>query len=699
MCTSVAGQVCLVAGLACVLLAGCAGDGVAQSARPGDGVGANDGGVGAAVDASPNGATSTEWDCEHASDAGARTSKPFASRIACVQDFLALAAEPSDFSISGARTVKTVIDRDYGDELYFQNTQSYSIHWLFASEWLSAEHGLSLVSSLGEFNQSEYYLPSRRFLLGSLTHYESSGTWVYELAPYDTADATLIEAAFERVRDHFFLPDALYFHPTSEAQVARAAELDGRVPSVSSDALLAGMNYVPHSLGESYGLVRVGDPAELSPPLTEREILVTERLPVSLPPLLGVVTQQLQPPLAEVTQHGFSRGTPNLTVRDALRRFAEFDGKWVRLNANANALELQEVSEQEAAQWWQRRDVLPAVADVAAPTPELESSEPSQLLPTSTDFSSEQLRELTAGYGSAVAHFAALSRLEGVVVPDAVAVPAHHYERLLQDSGLAEQLTVWAGDEEFVRDAEARQQQLAAFAEQLRNAEFSPGLEAELSAALAVWDGAGAALLPSTTLGAWAAVADPSHSVVYLPDANSSVADAVKSLWAAQWSFAAFEARRELGLDPFTFALGVLVQRVDADAGASGVALTNNPFDMSGMEPCYYVNVQSGQPPLSTAGAEVDQFLIYYGNPNQPASYLHLAGRKGAEAEASPVLSASQSLALARALAAVEGGFAPLYRPELGADPWWAMRVGFRIIEGEGAPVVELSSALPVVRR
>jgi hypothetical protein len=96
----------------------------------------------------------------------------FVAQIGCEADFLALASVPTTTTIPGARSVKTSIDREADGALSFQHSTRFPIHWDFLSEHRSVRQGLAPVSSLAQFNREEYYLPSRRFLLGALTHYE-----------------------------------------------------------------------------------------------------------------------------------------------------------------------------------------------------------------------------------------------------------------------------------------------------------------------------------------------------------------------------------------------------------------------------------------------------------------------------------------------------------------------------------------------
>ena len=92
----------------------------------------------------------------------------FVQVVGCEDDFEALASAPLDVSIPGARSLKTVVDRIGDNEVYFQNSNKYKIHWEFVSEHLSG-NGLPIVPTLAEFNTTEYYSPDRRFVLGALT--------------------------------------------------------------------------------------------------------------------------------------------------------------------------------------------------------------------------------------------------------------------------------------------------------------------------------------------------------------------------------------------------------------------------------------------------------------------------------------------------------------------------------------------------
>ena len=78
----------------------------------------------------------------------------FLPHIGCADDFQALASEPIDANLPGARSVKVVQDHADGDALYFQNSVLYPIHYDFASAHLSGGD-LPIVPQLSDFNTSE----------------------------------------------------------------------------------------------------------------------------------------------------------------------------------------------------------------------------------------------------------------------------------------------------------------------------------------------------------------------------------------------------------------------------------------------------------------------------------------------------------------------------------------------------------------
>ena len=277
-------------------------------------------------------------------------------QIGCEQDFLALASEPLSSSIPGARSVKTSVDREAGFALSFQDSRTYPIHWEFLFNHRSAPQGLPRVPMLAQFNLAEYYLPDRRFLLGALTHYAGADKWVYEIAPYDTADAGMIQAAFERIESRTFSGAQLFFHPTSLNVESAAAALPDDVPRIGTDELFEGLQYQALNVAESVGQLRFVTAAELEfSYIGFRDIVVLDRVPNDIAVTQGIITAEFQTPLSHINVLSRNRGTPNMALAGAMTdpELRGLEGQWVRLEVGATDYLITPVGVAEANAWWE----------------------------------------------------------------------------------------------------------------------------------------------------------------------------------------------------------------------------------------------------------------------------------------------------------------------------------------------------------
>ena len=179
-------------------------------------------------------------------------------------------------------------------------------------------------------------------------------------------------------------------------------------------------------------------------------------------------------------------------------------------------------------------------------------------------------------------------------------------------------------------------------------------------------------------------------------DPRRPVLDAVREVWASVWNFRAFEERTYRSIDHDTVGMALLVHRSFPDEEANGVALTANPFDTSGLEPGFYVNVQlgerfGGQP---EPGVTTDQFIYHYDMPGQPIVFISHSNLVPA---GQTVLTTTQTYELGQALDAIHSHFYETYGPTA-ADPaaWYAMDVEFKFdgLPGE-EPALYIKQARP----
>lgn len=600
----------------------------------------------------------------------------FAEQIGCHEDFEALASQPLDASIPGARSVKTVIDRVDDNRLLFQNSTRYQTHWEFTSAHRSGD-GLPIVPMLAQFSSTEYSSPSRRFVLGSLTHYEGPGVFVYEIAPYDTASAEMVADAYHRIADNLFAGDELYFHPTSTTIESIVADLPDSVKVISTEELFAGVDFQALNVAESYGQLRFITAAELDDSfLSFRDIAVLDTVPNDISVVMGIITSEFQTPLSHVNVLSQNRGTPNMALRDAYdnAELRALEGKWVHLVVTPFDYRLSEVDKSEADAWWDAHKPtavqVPGLDLTATDLRDIEA-----VIDTDTEPLRQAIKTGTRAYGGKAAHYAALARIDEVPSPPAFAVPVYYYRQFMEQNGFDGQIAAMLEDEAFVNDPAERSAQLAALRTAMESAPVDADFEALLLAKLDQMPQVRMRFRSSTNaedLDGFTGAGLYSSQSGDPADPARPVLDAVRHVWASTWNYRAFEERSYRSIDHMAVGMALLVHPAFPDEEANGVALTANPFDTSGLESAFYVNVQIGetsvvQPP---AGITTDQLIYYFDRPNQPAVYIshsNLAGDGG-------VLTSAQLFELGSALAAIRSYFTGAY----GQDGWWAMDVEFK---------------------
>ncbi len=607
--------------------------------------------------------------------------------LGCAADFEALASRPLDATIPGARSVKTIVDRVDDDTLHFQNSVTFETHYQFASTHLSGM-GLPVVPMLAEFNTTEYFTPSRRFLLGALTHYEQPDKWVYEISPYDTADAEMVATAYAAIARSTFVGDDLYFHPTSEAVAAIVPALPASVNVITTDQLYEGITYQPLNVAESYGQLRFFTADELSQGtkyLSFRDIAVLDEVPNDISVAMGIITGGFQTPLSHVNVLSRNRGTPNMALRGAFDHadLRALEGRWVRLKVDLFDYELVEVTQAEADAWWE--DHRPTAIQV--PGMDLSATDlrdDVDLVVVGTGTLKDAVKASTRAYGGKAAHFGALTMVEGVPMPRGFAVPLFYYRQFMEQNGFDARVNTMIADPAFQNDPAVRDRQLAQLRADMQVAPIDAAFLALLTAKLNADYPATRMRFRSSTnaedLDGFTGAGLYTSLSGELADPDDPIEDAVRGVWASVWNFKAFEERSYRGIDHLAVGMALLSHRAFPDEESNGVALTNNPYDTTGLNPAFYINVQLGGESvvLPPAGVTTDQILVFWEQQGQPVVYLK---HSNLTAPATNVLTTTQLFALADALDKIHEYFRVAYGATPGA--WYAMDIEFKF---EGLP-------------
>jgi pyruvate, water dikinase len=608
-------------------------------------------------------------------------------RIGCRADFDVLASEPLDTSIPGARSVKVVFDQlalSGEGELYFQNSVKYAIHYDFVSAHLSGD-GLPIVSTLNEFNQVEYYSPERRFILGAVTHYEGPDAWTLEIAPYDKATPDMIATLYRAVHDAAYFGIALVFHPTSETIDAELSELPDDVATISTETLYEGIDYQPLNLATGVGRLRSVNAAELATIyLSPSDLVVLDAVPNDITVVAGLITAEFQTPLSHVNVLAQNRKTPNMGLRNAHENeeLRALEGEWVRLIVGAFDWRIEAISGEEAEEFLSTHGpepvVLPAIDMTVRDLRDIED--------VVVQGEDQSLRDAIVAalpaFGGKAAHFSVMAREDSIPLPKAFAVPAYYYVQMMEENGFTERVRQWLDEPEFRDDPSVRDARLAELRDAIMLAPVSEELQQLLRDKLEEYPEERIRFRTSTNSedleGFPCAGCYESHT----GDRSdwNDVLDAIRETWGSIWLFRTFEERSWYKVDHPSVTMALLVHHSYPDEEANGVALTANPFDPSGLEPAFYVNVQFGgdyEVVHPSAGVTSDEIIYNYYTSGQPITYISRSNvlPEGQDA----VLTPSQLYELGTALDTIHELFSDAYGPDAGNEGWYAMDVEFKL--------------------
>ncbi len=627
-------------------------------------------------------------------------------KIGCKDDFLTLASPPLNASIPGAVSVKTVIDDWDNDavKLYFQNCKKYKIHHEFAYANLSGK-GKLLVPDLGQFNVTEYSSINRRFILGAVTYYEGPGVWAYEIAPYDNASAEMINLAYQKIASSAYFGDSLYFHPTSQLVENVAKDLPDSVKIITTDELYEGIDYQPLNYGTSMGKLVFVTAKELEGGkyVSFRDIVVLDEVPNDISVTSGIITQMFQTPLSHINVLSQNRGTPNMSLSDAYTdsKLRKFEGKWVKLVVGPERYSITEVSVEEADKWWDNNS--PAQVQIANMNLDVRDlRDIKEILSYPRLSFTEAIDSAIPAFGGKASHYGAFPHMDSTKVPypKGFAIPVYYYHQFMQQNGFLESVEKMLADTGFIHNPSIRDDSLARLRKMIMRAPVDTAFTRMLMTKLQKeYSGIRMRFRSSTNAedldgftgaGLYTSKSGDPHN-------TESILDAVREVWASVWFFRAYEERSYRKIGHETVGMALLVHQSFPNEEATGVAITANPYDLSGLEPAFYVNVQYGGESVVLPGAGVssDVFVYHYYSSGRPIVFHGHSNilPKGQET----VLTNKQTYQLGIALEAIHKFFQPIYGNVPGA--WYAMDTEFKfdqpIDDPDGELVLYMKQARP----
>ena len=412
---------------------------------------------------------------------------------------------------------------------------------------------------------TNYELPHRRFILGTLSWQNALQKWTYELWQGDNATPAHIALLQKRLGEQFFAPVSFKANSMAQEKVARAAV----VPLVTQAQIMANQRFQPLQQGAAIGRLRWVKDEAAAAHLQPQDIALLAELPLSLPPVAGIVSGSPSTVLSHINVLAKSWNIPNAYVRDAPELLKALDGRWVRFQVTRTGYVLE--------------PAMPPTQATPIKKPKKQAlvvidSSRQNILPLG------QLRRASSLHcGAKAANLGAIQTairhgaLTGTAaVPDGFCVPFAHYLQFMAQPAVQAPVARALA----IQDPVLRQKTLLQLQSSLLN---SPVAEAQSAQWLQAW---------KAQLGSRAVFVRSSSNAEDLPNfsgaglfttvpnvtSDAALLQAIKTVWLSTLNWPAQEALRRNGIAHHSLAMAVFVQAAVA-AQSSGVMVTRDPFD------------------------------------------------------------------------------------------------------------------------
>ncbi len=452
--------------------------------------------------------------------------------------------------------VMFVIDRRSANKIYFLNSQKFRFH----KDFLLARY---LIPRGTDVFKPVYVDTDRRFIVGTIAWQGPVEKFTWELWEGDLANGEMIKTANAVINASFFQP--VFYKPNSIRQEDVSATLG--LQRILQDDLNKEQAYLALNTGTAVGRVHIIDKLDDTVEIGDNEIVVLKELPLTLPPVRGVIVAKPSSPLSHINILAKGWNIPNVYIKDADKLFRDYDTYVMKLDANLTDYTFDRASQEDVKEKF-------TSPDQQVPPVDLKVTE---LIPLAKMRARDSIR-----FGSKSSNLGEMlaKKVPGVTIPDGFTVPFYWYDKFMKDNKLYDVINDLMDDNAFVHNPRVRRQKLEEFRNKIQNGKFDDSLRAEIidrwkkqlgGKPVFVRSSSNSEDLPNFSgAGLYSSV----PNVV----AEDKLADAVKKVWASLWKFEAYEARVRNYVSQTDVYMSALIQLgIDMDKG--GVMITKDPFD------------------------------------------------------------------------------------------------------------------------
>ncbi|MBX3243243.1 MAG: hypothetical protein KF685_02100 [Acidobacteria bacterium] len=448
-----------------------------------------------------------------------------------------------------------VIDRRDGNKVYYVNSLRYRFH----KDFLLATY---LVPRGADVFNPVYIDEDRRFIVGSVAWQQTVEKWTWEIWEGDMATAEHLKTAHEVLNKTFFQP--LSYKPNSTRQEDLSKNIG--IARVLQSEINKNQEYLALNPGKAVGRIHIIETLDDTVEIGDNEIVVLKELPMSLPPVRGIIVAKPSSPLSHVNVLAKGWGIPNVYIKDADKLFKDKHSFVWELEATLTGYKFNPV-------------------DLDALREKFES--PDQQIPP-VDLSVKTLSGLhemrktdSVAFGSKAANLGEIihAKVPDITVPGGYSVPFYWYDKFIKDNGLDKMIDEMLDEYEFIHNPRHRRKRLEELRNAIQKGKFDPVLRRQVLskwntqlkyAPVFVRSSSNTEDLPNFS-GAGL------YSSVFNVRTSANLTEAIKKVWGSLWKFEAYEARVRNYVSHEDVYMSAMIQ-VGVDMRKGGVLITKDPY-------------------------------------------------------------------------------------------------------------------------
>lgn len=448
-----------------------------------------------------------------------------------------------------------VIDRN-ANHVYYVNSPLFPYHEDFI-RYLLKNNNLSR-----EIINENYKAPTRQYIFGTLSWLKQENCYVYEFWEGDQLTKELLKYTEQTITNSFYDSIILKTNSTLQEQLAKSSNIE----FITQEQVIKGQEYIALNKGKAKGKLRIIESVEGTHDISENDIVLLKENPISIPPVAGVISERPSTILSHVNILTRGWNVPNVYLKDASIKLAEYNNKYVEFDANQKNYAITLL------------DKIPKTGNRSKQIIELPDITVTHLF---------KLKDLDTSYsrycGAKAANLGEINgRIKNVIIPDGFSIPFGQYHKFITKNGLYKKLRKIENSDEFKNNIHTRKLELEKLRKEIVNWKVD---EKTVAGWKKQWD---KQLMEKGVFVRSSSNSEdlPNFSGAGLYTTVPNVRNpedlemAVKTVWASVFNYEAYEARRYAGIPQDGVMMSVFIQEA-IDSDCSGVMITQDPYDAS----------------------------------------------------------------------------------------------------------------------